>query len=411
MITMNRLLILFRGGVETQEFFSLELAKVFDRMGYKIFFYNLLEDEESYRALCSAVSAARETSADVVMFSFNYNGLAGEPFLYRNDGSIYWDDAQIPCYNMVLDHPFYYHKYIAHLPKRYYQISIDRNHELYMRRFFPQITLGGFVPLGGTQLDTGGEVIAMRERIFPVVMTGNYTQPETFERYIAHLPKEYIDFYHAILQEQLNHPDRTLEEIAEPMLRQTLTEGDTLTDKDIADCYANMIFIDLWARFAYRGKAVAALADAGIEVHTFGEGWDKVPARHPQNIIQHGGKNSLQCLEALAQAKLSLNVMPWFKDGAHDRIYNSMLNRAVCLTDESIYLKETLSDGENILFYRLEDLDRMAQRAAELLSEPDRLEQIADSAYCYAAANCTWAERAKVLDGLFAAATHTGSER
>lgn len=50
----------------------------------------------------------------------------------------------------------------------------------------------------------------------------------------------------------------------------------------------------------------------------------------------------------LADAKVSLNVMPWFKDGAHDRVFNSILNGAVCVTDPSRYLEEELHEGEGV---------------------------------------------------------------
>lgn len=67
-------------------------------------------------------------------------------------------------------------------------------------------------------LETGEELIPWEERPMDIVMTGNYTRPETFDRYIAHLDREYRDFYHEILDVQLANPDKTLEQIAEPML-------------------------------------------------------------------------------------------------------------------------------------------------------------------------------------------------
>lgn len=48
--------------------------------------------------------------------------------------------------------------------------------------------------------------------------------------------------------------------------------------------------------------------------------------------------------------------MPWFKQGAHDRVFNSMLNGAVCVTDTSGYLKDNFIDGENIIFIILKIL-------------------------------------------------------
>lgn len=394
-------LVLFQGGVETQEFFALELAKAWDEMGYAIFFYNLMHEEESFIGLENFVEDMQAAGRKIIMFSFNFNGLAGEKYLYRDDGSIFWEEKDILCINMVLDHPFYYHKYIAHLPKKYMQISIDRNHERYMQRFFPDIALFGFLPLAGTHLETGEEMIPLADRPMDIIMTGNYTVPQSFDRYIAHFDKEYIEFYHSILDKQLANPQCTLEEIAEPMLREALAEEGWLSDDDIKSCYANMIFIDLWARFEYRGRAAAAIADSGIRIHTFGEGWDEVPCAHPENIIQHGGCSSLKCLEAIAQSKLSLNVMPWFKDGAHDRIFNTMLNGAVSISDDSRYLREVLTDEKDIVFYSLCGMEELCQKVHSLLNDKEKMQNIAEEGFKTAVSNHTWAHRAKVIAKLF----------
>lgn len=394
-------LVLFQGGVETQEFFALELARTWDEMGYTIFFYNLMHEEESYGALKNFTEDMRAAGRRIIMFSFNFNGLAGERFLYGEDGSIFWEENDILCINMVLDHPFYYHKYIKNLPKRYIQLSIDRNHERYMERFFPDIALGGFVPLAGTHLETGEDMIPLADRPMDIIMTGNYTQPQSFDKYIAHLDREYIEFYHSILDEQLANPSQTLEEIAEPMLREALSDEGELSDDDIKSCYANMIFIDLWTRFEYRGRAVAAIADAGVKIHMFGEGWDALDCIHPENIIYHGGCSSLACLEAIAQSKLSLNVMPWFKDGAHDRIFNTMLNGAVSVSDDSLYLREIFTDDKDILFYPLDDMEELSEKVRSLLSDGERMETIAREGFKAAASEHTWAHRARLIEKLF----------
>lgn len=394
-------LVLFSGGVETQEFFALELAKAWDEMGYTIFFYNLMREEESYNGLEHFVQDMQAENRRIVMFSFNFNGLAGEKYLYRDDGSIFWEEKDILCINMVLDHPFYYHRYIANLPAKYIQISIDKNHERYMQRFFPDIALGGFVPLAGTHLETGEEMIPLARRPMDIIMTGNYTKPQSFDKYIAHLDREYIDFYHSILDTQLANPCSTLEEIAEPMLREALTEDGELSDDDIKSCYANMIFIDLWTRFEFRGRAVAAIADAGVRIHTFGEGWDELSCCRPENIICHGGCSSQQCLEAIAQSKLSLNVMPWFKDGAHDRVFNTMLNGAVCVSDDSKYLREILTDGSDAAFYSLENMDGLACTIRRLLSDEDEMNIISKNGFETASSCHTWAHRAKSIEKLF----------
>ena len=67
----------------------------------------------------------------------------------------------------------------------------------------------------------------------------------------------------------------------------------------------------------------------------------------------HGGDNSQKCHDMLSQSKISLNVMPWFKNGIHDRIFNSCLNGAVSLSDSSIYIDELFTDRQNIILYDL----------------------------------------------------------
>jgi len=383
-------LILFKGGVETQEYFSLELAKTFKKIGYDIFFYDLFNNENSYMELIEFCK-----NGDIAMFTFNFNGIAGEKYLYMQDNSNFWDEHNIPCFNMVVDHPFYYHQYIEKTPKLYYQISIDRFHESYMKRYFPGVGLGGFLPLGGTHLETGEALIPIKERPMDVVFTGNYTRPDTFDRFIAHLDQEYIDFYHSIFEELIANPSLRLEDLAEKRLKEDLGQ---ISDDELKSCYKNMIFIDLSARFHFRALAVKELVDNGIKVNVFGAGWDALECEHPENIINAGGVNSLKCLEVINQSKISLNVMPWFKDGAHDRIFNSMLNGAVSLSDDSIYLKEQFCDRKDIKFFNLAHIDKISYMTQEILKDEDWMVEMANNGRIKAQNNHSWECRAKAID-------------
>ena len=142
------------------------------------------------------------------------------------------------------------------------------------------------------------------------------------------------------------------------------------------------------------------LADAGIKVHVFGDGWDLLECRHPENLMIMNNLDSEGCLKKLCQTKISLNVMPWFKNGAHDRIFNSMLNGAVCLTDGSLYLDEILHDGKDSSLYSLTEMERLPEIAEGLLSDADRMQTIADGGYELARTGHTWAHRAMVLHNL-----------
>ena len=81
----------------------------------------------------------------------------------------------------------------------------------------------------------------------------------------------------------------------------------------------------------------------------------KLSCKKPQNIVRHGGQvTSERCVEAVQNARLSLNLMPWFKDGAHDRIFTAMLQQTVALTDDSRYLRGAVCgrQGAEIFFLK-----------------------------------------------------------
>lgn len=139
------------------------------------------------------------------------------------------------------------------------------------------------------------------------------------------------------------------------------------------------------------------MADAGFKIHCVGHGYEKLRCKHPENIDTDPAQLSYGCLEALADSKISLNVMPWFKDGAHDRIFNSMCNGAVCITDHSKYLDEILTPDENILFYDLKHMDKLPDIFAEALNDTKKLERIQKNAFEFANTEHTWIARAKQL--------------
>ncbi len=187
-----------------------------------------------------------------------------------------------------------------------------------------------------------------------------------------------------------------VEDAAEEELK---NQGIQFTDDELKQIMPNLMFVDLSVRFYFRAEVIARLADSGIKVHTFGAGWDMLECRHPENIITAGNVSSQECLDMISRSKISVNVMPWFKQGAHDRVFNSMLNGAVCVTDTSGYLKDNFIDGENIIFYNLENIDAAADKIKRLLTNHDELERIAENAYKICAENHKWEMRTnKVIE-------------
>ena len=382
-------IMFFEGDIETQGYFSRQIAEAMQTLGHEVFIYDLSRPWSSTEKFFRFFERG-----NTVLINFNFHGMSGEEFFLDENGRTMWDALQIPSYNIVVDHPMYYHHFIEGVPSDYHQISIDRNHKKYMKRFFPDIQSDSFLPLAGTELYPNKSNVPIACRKYDVMMVGNYCAPKTFEQYITRIDDEYTAFYYGMIDDLLANPERTVEEVAEAHL---LDEVGEVPEEELKKTMAALTFIDLYVRYTVRGQVVQELVDAGIKVHVFGDGWELLPCRQEKNLLVMNNLDSLGCLKKLCQSKISLNVMPWFKDGAHDRIFNTMLNGGVCLTDSSAYLDGILHDGVDCSIYSLKEKEKIPEIAKTLLAAPDRMQEIADAGYKMAAAGHTWMHRAHEL--------------
>ena len=398
---MIKRIVMMEGGVETLSYFSHQMAGEFQKLGYAVFFYDLKQEESSAGKLRKFIRP-RET----VLVTFNFQGLEKEAGVYREGIGYLWDTYHIPCYNIAADHPYFYDDRLKDLPEKYRHISIDRRQKAYFEEFYPEYVSRGFLPLAGTGLRQGedeaktGKAGAQGDAeqaapCYDVILTGNYTKLSFFEPYINWINEEYAAFYRGIIDDLLEHPACTVEEVA---LAHCEREMGKEPNDQLRIALHKMIFIDLYVRNYWRGKAVRTLVNAGIPVHVVGKGWEELEdVRHPECLKLHPQTASVTCLEMLADAKVSLNVMPWFKDGAHDRVFNSILNGAVCVTDPSCYLEEELHEGEGVCYVALQDMDALPEKVKDLLQNDSGRNEIVQRGRAIVEQKLTWAQRAKTL--------------
>jgi UDP-2,3-diacylglucosamine pyrophosphatase LpxH len=147
--------------------------------------------------------------------------------------------------------------------------------------------------------------------------------------------------------------------------------------------------------FHYREKVVETLLNAGIRVDVFGETWNNCPLRDNPLLVIHGDVGYMEGIGILAASRISLNVMSWHKAGMTERIANSMLNYALCLTDTTDYLEKHFTDGEDIVLFRLDRLGELPDKVRGLLGDAALVDRITENAYANASANHRWCNRAR----------------
>lgn len=400
-----RKIIFIKNAVETLGYFSEQIALELERNGYETCFIDYERMYESMDAMLHFLE--REETAFV---TFNFIGLRGEAVFQTESGCSIWQEENLPILNILVDHPLYYHSGLKEAGERMRVFCVDREHVGYVRRFYSGVKVE-FLPLAGNELfvsqkdgehgihrthcEDVPEPVLYGQRTFDLVFAANYVSMEMLEEKVKALDDDYRIFYRRITEDLIADPAQSVDAVMERHIRNELG---AVPEEQLCAAMSGMIWIDLFVRSYFREKVVQTLADAGIIVRVFGADWEKIHCKKPQNVRTSGGKvNSAACVQAMRDARIALNVMPWFKDGAHDRVFTAMLQGTAVLTDDSRYLREECRDGENICFYSLRALQQLPDQVVSLLEDPVRMAELAERGYRMAEKRHRWKNRAGLL--------------
>lgn len=385
---MKKGLLLFSGAVETLEFFSAQLALSYKKDGYDIFTFRIHKEKEDYSALKEFLS-----SHETLLLTFNYIGLSGEEFLQEGKDVVF---SLFPIQKKVIlvDHPIYYHDQLSVTEEDTALYCVDEDHVDYIRTYYPQKKSVRFLPLAGTEYFTEHKPI--KNRSIPLLFAANYVRKERLLSYLTGLDQDYKDFYYSIVEDLKKKPEQSVQFAMESSLLSLFPKA---SKKELAAAMHGMLFVDLYIRSYFRAKVVQTIADAKIPIYVIGKDWQYLETKHPEciHMVGSGYENTEFCLKHMEEAKLSLNVMPWFKRGFHDRIPSSMLQKAVSVTDPSDYILKNFTDGEDILLYSLHEIDRLPDLINDSLMDEDYLQSMADRSYQKAKEEHTWEERYRKL--------------
>ena len=373
-------IILAKHAVETLEFFSIQMAETFQEAGIEVWFWDLERPEKSRKEFQSFYQ-----KGETVFLTFNFIGLSEEAqFEWREHKSV-WEIFEIPCYCIMVDSPVYYFKQLSAVHNDLTLLCIDRQHVKFVEEYYPKYGKVYFLPLGGTELSKNP---AYRDRKYDVVFAGNYVALPNLMKHLKGVDEENKEFYFEIIQRLKEEPNLPLEQTMISYLKKEIPK---ITRHEILACLYGMV---LYIRSYFRREIVCSLAEAGIRVAVLGKDWELSQCKNMDNLIMAGQVDSKTCLEYMRNAKISLNIMPWFKEGAHDRIFNSMLQGCVSVTDTSQYITEKLIDGQDYISFSLEKREELPKKIKKLLSESGYAEKIALQGRQKAVKEHTWKQRA-----------------
>lgn len=402
-------IVMFQGGVETLDYFSRQLGQAFEAHGLLVFYFDLENVNTSVKKVKKFM-----TSKSTAIITFNFEGLDRETGIYDNVRGYLWQMFDVPIYNIAVDHPYYYDTHFVHLLEddkkrsglleRYFHLSIDKNHQNYVKEFYPWINEAGFIPLAGNLMcqdnvfNTDFENISVSKRNRDLIFTGNYTKLSFFDKYIHAINEEYAQFYMGMIEDLKKNPVKTVEEV---IISHCNREMGPQKTQDLRLPIHKTIFVDMYIRNYFRGELVRILADEGFDITVVGAGWEDLCVKRPNRMKIIQQTNSEECIRLIRDSKISLNVMPWFKNGAHDRVFTSVLNGTLCVTDESEYQKQVLSEGEGVCYYMLDRINTVTELLRGLLKDDELISLISQNGIEKVRKEHTWMNRAQMILDIF----------
>lgn len=383
---MNKIII-FESQIDSLRTFAQLMADGFRAIGYQVMMADMYDTSETRNSVYSFT----ECGNTAALF-FNQTGLN----LLTENGASIWNELDVDCYNYIVDHPMYYHAAIIFPIRRLTFLCVDEYHQKFIERFYPGRVRSFFLPLAGIR--NARETIPFEERSMDILFTGEYLIDDNIDYHVRGLEKGVRQIWLECYELLCSQTNLTLEQGLELCLKK---KGLILPEEDLRDTVRLFQDMDGMLRSRARAEVIKTLANADIKVHIYGGGWSFLDCKQ-ENLILHDRIPFDETIPLIANARIVLNVMPWFKSGAHDRIYTAMLNEGVCLTDSSEYLDRTLSGGKEVLFYSLNRLAELPDIVKYHLQKPAELKNIAHKGYLCAKDTQTWQYRAEQVANIIA---------
>ena len=358
--------------------FALKLAEAFGAMGQAV-----ITKDGSYQPYSGIQDIEGRPLKALIGFQ--------APILFDD----FFKSYAAPKLQFWFDDPVFFDDIFQQIEKddSYYILCQDGYHAEHLKEHY-HIRNAIHFPPGGIKTDKP----SFDDRQLDVVFIGTYTDPDEI------CPSYYMkrskgaesdpeDFRIEYIDHMITHPGLTYEQGVRALLHEKNIE---LPEEKYMQLLWSLADAFRYVRACFRSAVIETVLAEGIKLHVYSDSWKKYDKKGKENLILHPSVNPEESLDILSRAKVSLNIMSWHKDGMTERITNTMLRGAVCVSDETKYLKEHF-DNNSIMLYSLSSLDRLPGMIKNLLSDETLSRRITENAWQKATESDTWEKKAEKI--------------
>ena len=297
----------------------------------------------------------------------------------------------IPFVVCLVDHPIFHHFRLLEWGQKDYAICVDGSHRELIEKHYKNVEDSYFVPHAGIE---GSRKIPFSERSIDVLFSGTYTSSDEYLKELQSVLQPYEQKIAFVLINKMQEQNLTLEQALESFM----VENDIpFTDEEFTHLCLRYVYIDCFMRAFYREELIRALTDNGVTVDIYGDKWEQFECNNKEYLRLHAPLDYMDTVELMCDTKISLNSIPSFKAGGHERIFTAMLNGVLCVTDANEWLETQFVDGEEIVYYSNDRMQATASAIIYYLEDEEESTRITENAYRIAKEKYTWEMRARQL--------------
>lgn len=291
----------------------------------------------------------------------------------------------------LCDHPIIHTKRLQAMREKDIVFTCDKLHCNFIEEYFSNIKNVKYIPLAGS---FSQKYIAYEDRKKQIVFTGSYKNPKVYYKYketvISKWGETMQPCINFVLHDIIENPEQTIDMCLKKACQ--IFRIEHLTKESFLEILSAIWDVDQYARDYYRDKVIRVLLANGLSIHVYGNGWEDFEGDYDGELIIEKG-NSYIARKAVAEAKISLNLMPWFKAGFQERIATAMLSGTVAVTDESEYITDNFENNKELVTFSLRHIEELPDKIKCLLENQEYASQIASAGKLHADQGLTWQHR------------------
>ena len=365
--------------------FAKQLKKGFKKMGYQVFLADLRTDNsfvEGKNFYQNTVGFDNIILMNGVTLGDNFrDGVIGQE---RS-----WFDSGRHSHVTVLffDHPIYHLGRLQYIHGHMNVVFFDTKNKAFLENYVPRVKNTFFVQMGGSEQIRDYDFEQKENKVVFFSSNSNLVKWEEFIN-----KSKYATLAWRVINLLKQQVQLTIEEAFLIVGRENDCEYSVENILVQTDTFK---LIDQYIRTYYKNQVIFTIAESGIPFDIYG--WNSKELEKYPNVHQKSPVPVEQMEEICRKTRFVLNVNPWSKGGVQERIFNAMLGGSICITDVNEWLEGEFTDGENVLFYKLDHIEELPEKIRYYMENEELAKRVAEAGFHQAQERHTWAKRAEEM--------------